>query len=68
MFDNTATFKYGRFWGSYLTEVGTGIALDSSEDYFYICGYSNTVGVLSIAEYDVFVIKWAVTTGLVQWA
>ena len=68
MFDSTATFKYGRFWGSTLIEVGTGIALDSSEVYFYICGYSNSVGTLSIAEYDVFVIKWAAATGLVQWA
>lgn len=67
-FDSAGDFKWGRYWGSSLTETATAIALDEGERFFYVSGYSNSVGTLSINKIDMFVIKFTIATGLISWA
>jgi hypothetical protein len=64
-FDKNGDVQWGRYWGSTLSETATGIALDDGEKHFYVSGYSNTVGTLSVSKYDMFVIKFVVSTGLI---
>jgi hypothetical protein len=66
-FDSAAALSWGRYWGSSYSETATGIALDESENHFYICGYTNSIGSLSNFKYDIFVLRWVVSTGLIQW-
>lgn len=35
--------------------------------HFYVSGYSNSVGSLSVASFDMFVLRCYVNSGLVQW-
>ena len=46
-FDSKGDLKWGRYWGSSLSETATSIALDVTEKYFYISGYSNSLGSLA---------------------
>eukprot|EP00347_Sterkiella_histriomuscorum_P002714 403367090 len=67
-FDASGDFKWGRYWGSSLSETATAIALDEGEQFFYVSGYSNSVGTLSISKIDMFVLKFSIATGLITWA
>lgn len=67
-FDSAGELKWGRYWGSSYSETATAIALDEGEGHFYVSGYSNSINSLSVAKYDMFVIKFVISTGLVQWA
>lgn len=67
-FDYTAEYKWGRYWGGSLSETATSIALDPAETYLYVCGYSNSVGTLSVGGYDMFVLKIVISAGLITWA
>jgi hypothetical protein len=68
MFDNNGTFKWGRYWGSTKTEAATGIALDDAQSSFFVSGYSSSLGTLSIGGFDMILVKFVVSTGLVAWA
>lgn len=58
---------WGIVWGGTLVETATGIALDSAEKYVYVSGYSNSVGSLASAKYDMLILKFSVSSGLITW-
>jgi DNA-binding beta-propeller fold protein YncE len=59
---------WGIVWGGTGYETATGIAIDDDAKYVYVSGYSDSVGSLSIAKEDMFILKISVATNLLTWA
>ena len=58
-FDSKYALTWGRYWGSTKTEVATGLSIEDSGSYVYVCGYSNSVPALSYQKNDMFIIKFS---------
>ena len=63
----TSLKGWGIVWGASLEEEATGIVLDDTEKYLFVSGYSNTEGYLSLAKYDMLVMKVLAASGQIQW-
>jgi precorrin-2 methylase len=64
-FDYTGTWVMGISWGSFATEVATGVSVESGGSYLYVIGYTDSVGTLSNDDYDIFVIMLTSSLGIV---
>ena len=52
-------------WGSTMTETATGVATD--DKYVYVSGYTNSVGTISSAKFDMLLMKVDCNTGILQY-